>query len=84
MVDVVYLSPGEQMPHVGDDQPWLFVEADGTGLFNGSGGAWRPSGEWVGYGSLAKDDVSLVAALAAAFAWAEKYRVPTIWVQREP
>jgi hypothetical protein len=84
MVEVVYLTPGEQMPNIGDDQPWLFVEANPTGLFYGSGGALNPMGEWVGYGSLAQDDVSLENALTASLAWAEKYGVPTIWVQSEP
>lgn len=36
------------------------------------------------YASLAEDDASLEKALAAARAWAEKYSVPTIWVQLTP
>ena len=84
MVELVYLPPGERVPDVGDDAPWVFVEAYPTGLFCGSGGAWKPTGEWVGYGSLSEDDVSLEKAVAAALAWAENHGVPTVWVQREP
>jgi hypothetical protein len=36
------------------------------------------------YASLAEDDISLERALAAAQAWAERYQVPTIWVQLTP
>lgn len=84
MAEVVYLAAGEAMPDVGDDQPWLSVDASSDGLFYGSGGSWKPSGEWVGYGSLTEDDISLEAALAAAQQWAEKYDVPMIWVQLVP
>ncbi|WP_140420597.1 hypothetical protein [Novosphingobium sp. B 225] len=83
MVDVVYLSPREPVPNVGDEGRWLVVEAVG-GQFYGSGGSWKQTGEWVGYGSLAEDDVSLETALAAAGAWAEKYGVTVIWVQLNP
>jgi hypothetical protein len=81
MAEVVYLPPLEQMPDLGDDQRWLTVEASDDDRFFGSGGSWRANGEWVGYGSLAEDDASLEKAMAAAHAWAEKYGVPTIWVQ---
>jgi hypothetical protein len=84
MAEVVYLSPREQMPDLGDDQRWLMVEASDDGRFFGSGGSWRANAEWVGYGSLAEDDVSLEKAMAAVQAWAEKYEVPTIWVQLKP
>lgn len=84
MTEINYLSPGEQMPDVGDDQPWLTVEASHGGQFFGSGGSWKANGEWVGYGSLVEDDVSLEAAVAAAQKWATKYGVPTIWVQATP
>jgi len=83
MAEVVYLPPAEAMPDVGDRGRWLIVEAV-DGMFYGSGGSWKRTGEWVGYGSLAQDDVSLEAALAAAEKWAVKYDVPTIWVQLEP
>ncbi|USQ96523.1 hypothetical protein [Caulobacter sp. RL271] len=84
MAEVIYLSSDEQMPDLGDDHRWLTVEASGDGRFFGTGGSWKADGEWVGYGSLAEDDISLENALAAAQAWAEKYQVPTIWVQLAP
>ena len=83
MVDIVYLAPGEGMPNVDDGDRWLIIKA-GDGEFYGTGGSWKPTGEWVGYGSLAEDDVSLEAALAAAKKWAVKYDVPTVWVQLSP
>ena len=72
------------MPDHGDDGHWLIIEATADGLFRGSGGSCNPSGGWVGYCSLAENDASLEAALAAAQLWAAKYSVPTIWVQLEP
>lgn len=84
MTEIIYLSPGEQMPDVGDDQPWLVIEASVDCRFFGSGAAWKPSGEWVGYGSLVEDDISLETALVAAQEWATKYGVPRIWVQATP
>ena len=83
MAQVVYLAPAEPIPDLGDCGRWLIVEAV-DGNFHGSGGSWKPTGEWVGYGSLAKNDVSLEVALAAAEEWAVKYDVPTIWVQLKP
>ena len=80
MASVVYLAPGEDMPDLGDEGRWLIIEAN-DGKFCGSGGSWKRSGEWVGYGSLSKDDGSLETALAAAQRWARRYEVPTIWVQ---
>ena len=56
----------------------------GDGRFFGTGASWKASGEWVGYGSLIEDDISLERALAAAQVWALKYSVPTIWVQVTP
>ncbi len=84
MADVIYLPPHEQMPELGDEKRWVTVDASDDGRFFGTGGSWKANGEWVGYGSLAEDDVSLEKALAAAQAWAEKYKVPTIWVQLTP
>lgn len=84
MIEIIYLPPGETMPNVGDDQPWLLIEATGDGLFYGTGGAWKKGGEWVGYRSLPDDDVSLETALAPAKEWATEYGVPTIWVQATP
>lgn len=81
MAEVIYLSPHEQTPDLGDDQRWLVVEASDDGRFFGTGSSRKADGEWVGYGSLAEDDVSLESALEAAQAWADKYLVPTIWVQ---
>ena len=83
MANVVYLAPREEMPDVGDEGRWLIIDAY-DGKFLGTGGSWKRSGEWVGYGSLSENDVSLDAALAAALQWAAKYDVPTIWVQLEP
>lgn len=84
MADVIYLSPDENMPGQGDDQRWLIIEASDDGRFFGTGGSFKTSGEWVGYGSLPKDDVSLETALVAAQQWAEKYDVPIIWIQQRP
>ncbi len=84
MAEVVYLSPNDQMPDLGDNQRWLTIEASRDGQFFGTGASWKASGEWVGYGSLVEDDVSLEAAMAAALVWAAKYDVPTIWVQLDP
>jgi len=81
---VVYLAPGEDAPDEGDDAPWLTIEATADGLFLGTGASRKADGEWVFYGSLSEDDVSLVRALTAAQNWAQKYGVPTIWVQLEP
>jgi hypothetical protein len=83
VASVIYLAPGKEMPDVGDEGRWLIIEAN-DGKFFGTGGSWKRSGEWVGYGSLSENDVSLDAALAAARQWAEKYDVPTIWIQLAP
>jgi hypothetical protein len=85
MVEIIYLAPDENPPEAtSDEERWLNVQANNQGGFYGSGWSRKPSGESVFYGSLSEDDVSLDAALAAATRWAEKYCVPTIWVQREP
>lgn len=84
MADVIYLAPDEEKPDYGDDMRWLEVFASDDGRFFGSGGSWKENGDWVGYCSLAENDVSLEAALAAAQDWSVKYAVPTIWVQLEP
>lgn len=78
MAAIIYLSPGEQMPDRGIDEPWLIVEASDGGRFFGTGAAWKPSGEWIGYGSLPENDGALADGLAAAQHWAAKYGVPTI------
>jgi hypothetical protein len=83
VASVIYLTSGEDMPDVGDEGRWLIIEAY-NGKFYGSGSSWRRSGEWVGYGSLSENDLSLDVALAAAHQWAAKYEVPTIWVQLAP
>ena len=72
------------MPDQGDDMRWLIIEASDDGKFFGSGGSFKADGDLVGFGSLAEDDISLEAALAAAQQWAAKYAVPTIWVQLAP
>ncbi len=84
MALIIYLSPGEQMPDRGDDEPWLIVEASDDGRFFGTGAGWKPRGEWVGYASLPENDGALADALKAAEQWAAKYSVPTIWVQTTP
>ena len=81
MAEVVYLAAGEEMPDEGDDMRWLRIEHSSDGRFFGTGASWKESGEWVGYGSLAEDDISFERALAAARAWTERYRVPKIWVE---
>jgi len=83
MAIVVHLSPGEEMPDVGDDSPWLLIHHSGDGRFFGSGASWKSTGEWVGYRSLPEDDASLEAAIRAAQAWAAKYSVPTIWIEAQ-
>jgi hypothetical protein len=81
---VKYLQPDEPTPD-GGDEPWLTVEPfDSDGKFYGSGGSRKSTGEWVGYASLAENDVSLEKALAAAQDWAEKYKVSTIFVRTAP
>ncbi len=84
MVEVVQLAAGERMPQMPDEEPWLTVEASDDGRFFGTGSAYKPTGESVFYASLAEDDVSLEAALAAAREWAVKYGVRRIWVQAIP
>ncbi len=87
MPQLIYLKPDEHVPYKdGDeDKPWLIVEPfDNDGKFYGTGGSHKPTGEWVGYASLAENDVSLEKALAAAQEWAQKYSVPVIHVRTEP
>jgi hypothetical protein len=84
VAQIVYLGAGECRPDVGDDAPWLVIEASEDGLFFGTGASWKPSGEWVGYLSLVEDDKDIESALEAAEEWAAKYDVPTIWVQLTP
>ncbi len=84
MVAIIYLLPGEQMPNHRGGEPWLIVEASDDGRFFGTGAAWKPGGEWVGYSSLPENDFALADALAAAERWAAEYGVPTIWVQTNP
>ena len=82
MISIRYLEPGEEPPEAADDEPWIHVEATSQGTFYGTGAAWKPNGEWIGYVSL-PEDVSLEKAIKAAQEWAEKYGIATIWVQRE-
>lgn len=84
MANVVYLSLDEEMPDYGEDRRWFTIDASDDGRFSGTGGSFKANGEWVGYGSLAENDVSLESALAAAQQWAAKYDVPTIWIQLKP
>ena len=84
MIDVIYLRPGEQMPDVPENEPWLTVERSDDGRFFGTGYGIKPSGEGVFYASLPESDVTLEAALAAATEWAASRGVPRIWVQTGP
>ena len=84
MVELVYLSPGEQMPEAPDGEPWLTVEASDDGRFFGSGWGRKSSGESVFYVSLAENDASLESAIAAATEWAVERGVSRIWVQAAP
>lgn len=79
MAEVFFRDVDASRPIFGDDVSWLFIE-EHDGMFFGSGGAWKSSGEWVGYGSLPENDVSLQLALKAAQEWAGRYDVPSIWV----
>lgn len=81
MAQIVQLRSGEGVP---DEQRWLLIEASSDGLFYGTGAGELPTGEPVFYVSLAENDVSLDAALAAAKQWAAERNVPTIYVQTEP
>jgi hypothetical protein len=80
MVEIVRLNVDADPPLLADDQPWLYVEQSDEGLFYGTGSSWKASGEWVGYRSLAENDVDLDCAIKAACEWADRYNVPTIWV----
>ena len=79
MADIVYLDPDATRPPCADHEPWLYIEEQ-DGMYFGSGGAWEQSGEWIGYGSLPEDDVSLERALQAAQKWASRFDIPTIFV----
>ena len=84
MVEIIYLSPGEEMPDAVCHDPWILIEANGDGRFFGTGQGCKPSGERVAYASLSADDVSLDAAISAATRWADERVVTRIWVQRTP
>jgi len=84
MVELVYLSPGEQLPERADDEPWIMVEASDDGRFFGTGCGRNSSGESVFYVSLSENDTSLEAAIAAATQWAVERGVSRIWVQTAP
>jgi hypothetical protein len=79
MADIVYLDQDDPRPEGAEDEPWLYID-ERDGKYFGSGGAWRESGEWVGYGSLEENDVSLERALKAAQQWAGRFDVQTIFV----
>ena len=78
------MAPGEQMPTLPEEEPWLTVEASDDGRFFGTGYGRKPSGEDVFYVSSVENDGSLEAAIAAAVAWAEKRAVLRVWVQTTP
>ena len=79
MANIIYLDCDSPRPDSPDDEPWLIID-EHNGKYFGSGGAWNRTGEWVGYGSLQEDDVSLERALEAAQKWADRFDVPTILV----
>jgi len=80
VVEIIRFHTDAELPLLADEDPWIFIEEFEEGMFFGSGGAWKPSGEWVGYGSLSEDDVDLDRAVKAACEWARRYNVPTIWI----
>ena len=84
MIELIYLQPGEEMPEMSDDEPWLIVEASDDGRFFGTGWARPLTGEDVFFVSLPEDDVSLDAAVAAARNWADERAISTVWVQTTP
>ncbi|WP_126494680.1 MULTISPECIES: hypothetical protein [Sphingosinicella] len=84
MVQYRYLSAGETMPEMADDELWLEIEASFDGRFFGTGCGRKLSGESVFYISLPEDDVNLKTALSAATKWAGEHGVTCIWVQTTP
>ena len=84
MSQIIHLPPGEQMPELPEDEPWVIVEAGDDARFFGTGAAFKPSGESVFYASLAESDGSLESAIETARNWAAKYNVPRVWVQAHP
>ncbi len=84
MVELTYLLPGVDMPDLGEEEPWLLVEASDDGRFFGTGCGRMPSGDAVFYASLPDSDVTLEAALTAAVDWAAERGVGRIWVQTTP
>jgi hypothetical protein len=84
LVELIYLAPDESPPEQSDEDRWLYIDANDEGGFYGTGWSRKTSGESVFYRSLSEDDATLELAIAAATAWAEKYSVPKIWIQREP
>lgn len=79
MAAIVFLDANEPRPVGLQEEPWLFIDEE-DGQYLGSGGAWKESGEWVGYGSLDEDELSLELALQAAQKWASRFGVQTIFV----
>lgn len=84
MVEVIHLAPGEQMPILPDEEPWIVVEANDDGRFFGTGYGRKAGEEDLFYISSAESDGSLEVAIAAATTWAERRGVPRIWVQTNP
>lgn len=72
------------MPDIGEDEPWMKVEASSDGLFYGTGMGIKPDGKRVFYISHAENDTSLERALAAAHEWAELRGIQTVYVQKIP
>lgn len=84
MVDIVRLAPGQELPDVPDDQPWLAVEASDDGRFVGTGWGHKSSGECVFYISVAESDLTLEGAVEAAAQWGAEHGVDRVWVQSDP
>jgi hypothetical protein len=84
LVEIVRLEPGQELPDVPDDQPWLAVEASDDGRFVGTGWGYKSGGECVFYISLANSDLSLEAAVEAAVSWGSEHGVDRVWLKTDP
>ncbi|HEY3814056.1 MAG TPA: hypothetical protein VGL66_12595 [Caulobacteraceae bacterium] len=78
MPTVIQLRAGEEPP---EEEYWLTIERDVSGLFFGTGAGRTVDGTAIFYASLPENDQSLELALAAASAWADAHFVEHIYVQ---
>ena len=46
MVEIVRLEVDAERPSLAEDQPWLYIDQSDEGLFYGTGGSRKASGEW--------------------------------------